>query len=104
MRQIIWAAALLLGIMGTQTISSEALTQRRITVPAGTRILVRTSEPLNSSNQRVGAIFLGTLETNIQAEGTVVVRRGTTVHGRLTEATAAGRRTGSSQLTLELTD
>jgi len=99
-----WAAALLLGFTCALTITSEAFGQRRITVPAGTRILVRTTEPLDSRNQRPGAIFVGTLETNIQAQGMVVVRRGTTVHGRLTEARSAGRRTGSSQLTLELTD
>jgi hypothetical protein len=65
---------------------------------------MRTTEPLDSRNQRAGAIFVGTLETNIRAEGNVVVRRGATVHGRITEVRGAGRRTGSSQLTLELTD
>jgi len=84
--------------------TSEVFAQRRITVPAGTRILVRTTNPLDSRDQRPGAIFVGTLETNIQAEGTVVVRRGTTVHGRLVDARSAGRRRGNSQLTLELTD
>src|SRR5215831_17515994 len=104
MRHTMWLATLLLGVMCALAITSEALSQRRITVPAGTRILVRNTQPLDSRNQRPGAIFVGTLETNIQAEGTVVVRRGTTVHGRLAEVRSAGRRTGSPQLTLELTD
>ncbi len=104
MRHKLLLAGLVLGIMCALTITSAALSQRRITVPAGTRILVRNNEPLNSSNQRVGAIFVGTLETNIQAQGRVVVRRGATVHGRLAEARSANRRTGSSQLSLELTD
>jgi len=99
-----WLATLLLGVICALAITSEALSQRRITVPAGTRILVRNTQPLDSRNLRPGAIFVGTLETNIQAEGTVVVRRGATVHGRLTEVRGAGRRTGSAQLTLELTD
>jgi len=98
-----WPAALLLGIICALIITPEAFTQRRITVPAGTRILVRTTEPLDSRN-RAGSIFIGTLETNIQAEGRVAVRRGTTVHGRLAEVRSAGRRTGSPQLSLELTD
>jgi len=102
-RHTIWATALL-AISCALAITSEAFTQRRITVPAGTRILVRTNDPLDSRNLRAGTIFVGTLETNIRAEGTVVVRRGATVHGRLTEVRGAGRRTGSSQLTLELTD
>jgi hypothetical protein len=103
MRRTMWAAALLLGMTGALIITPEAFAQRRVTVPAGTRILVRTNDPLDSRN-RAGSIFVSTLETNIQAEGRVVARRGTTVHGRLAEARPAGRRTGSSQLTLELTD
>jgi len=98
-----WPGALLLGITCALIITPEAFTQRRTTVPAGTRILVRTTDPLDSRN-RAGSIFAGTLETNIQVEGRTAVRRGTTVHGRLAEVRSAGRRTGSSQLTLELTD
>ena len=103
MRHTIWPAALLLGITCALIITPEAFTQRRTTVPAGTRILVRTTEPLDTRN-RAGSIFIATLETNIQAEGRVAVRRGTTVHGRLAEVRSAGRRTGTPQLTLELTD
>jgi len=103
MRHTMWPAALFLGITCALIITPEASAQRRITIPAGTRVLVRTTEPLDSRN-RAGTIFTGKLETNIQAEGRVAVRRGTTVHGRLAEVRSAGRRTGSSQLTLELTD
>lgn len=106
---IVLAAALLAGITSTLTITSaapmqSAPMQRRITVPAGTRILVRTTDALDTRNQRAGAIFTGTLETNVRAEDTVVVQRGATVHGRLAEVRGAGSHTGSSQLSLELTD
>lgn len=76
----------------------------RITVPAGTRILIRTTDAIDSSQQRAGFRFTATLETNLQAEDTVVAPRGTTVHGKLTQATSAGRMAGGSDLTLELTD
>src|SRR5215471_5768787 len=103
MRHTIRPAILLLGITCALIITPEAFAQRRTTVPAGTRILVRTTDPLDSRN-RAGSIFVGTLETNIQAEGRTVARRGTTVHGRLAEVRSGARRTGNSQLTLELTD
>jgi hypothetical protein len=48
--------------------------------------------------------FTASLETNLQAEDMVVAPRGTTVYGRLVQASSAGRMSGSSQLTLELTD
>jgi hypothetical protein len=78
--------------------------KRRITVPAGTRILIRTIDSIDSSKQKTGYRFTATLETNLQAEDTVVAPRGTTVYGRLAQASSAGRMSGSSELTLELTD
>ena len=78
--------------------------ERTITVPAGTRILVRMVDSIDSSKQKTGYRFTATLETNLQAVDTVVARRGTTVYGHLVSASSAGRMKGSSQLTLELTD
>jgi hypothetical protein len=77
---------------------------RRVTVPAGTRILIRTTDPLDSNKQRVGHRFTANLETNLQVNDVVVAPRGTTVHGRLATVKPGGRVTGGSQLTLELTD
>ncbi len=76
----------------------------RLTVPAGTRVLVRTNEPVDSSKQQAGYRFTGSLETNLQAEDVVVAPRGTTVHLRLANAQSAGRMSGGAGLTLELTD
>jgi len=77
---------------------------RNITVPAGSRILVRTTDAIDSTTQRPGQRFTGTLETNLQVEDTVVAPRGTQVHGRLTDVRSAGRMAGGAELTLELTD
>jgi hypothetical protein len=78
--------------------------KKRITVPAGTRILIRTIDPIDSSKQKTGYRFSATLETNLQAEDTVIAPRGATIYGRLAQASSAGRMSGSSDLTLELTD
>src|SRR5262245_36475624 len=77
---------------------------KRITVPAGTRILVRTIDPLDSSTQKSGTRFTGTLETDLRANNLLVAKSGTKVLGRLVSAKSAGKYKGSSQLTLELTD
>jgi len=111
------AAALLVGTMISYPNSSKGYgtaspanggaapqTKKRITVPAGTRILVRTVDSIDSSKQKTGFRFTATLETNLQAEDTVIAPRGTTVYGRLTEASSAGRMKGGSDLKLELTD
>jgi hypothetical protein len=84
--------------------ASLQTTAAKMTVPAGTRILVRTTDPIDSSKQQAGYRFTGSLETNLQAEDAVVAPRGTPVHGQLTEAKSAGRMSGGANLTLELTD
>src|SRR5215468_2343937 len=78
--------------------------QRRVTIPAGTRILVRTTDDIDSQGSRPGSRFTAELETNLELDGVTVAPRGATVHGRLVEASAAGRTSGRSRLTLELTD
>src|SRR5215510_16181750 len=94
---LLFATILLAGQVGAQN-------QKRVTIPAGTRLLVRTTDNIDSRSSRPGQRFSGTLETNLQLDNVTVAPRGTTVHGRLIEATAAGRTAGRSRLTLELTD
>jgi hypothetical protein len=84
--------------------SAAAQSRKKVSVPAGTRILIRTIDPIDSSKQKTGYRFKASLETNLQLEDTVVAERGTTVYGRLAEASSAGRMSGSSELSLELTD
>jgi hypothetical protein len=77
---------------------------RQVTVPAGTRILVRMRDSLDTKRNKAGDKFTATLETNVMSGNTVVARSGTTVYGRLANAASSGKFKGSSQLTLELTD
>jgi len=84
--------------------SAAAQSKKKVTVPAGTRILIRTIDPIDTTKQKTGYRFTASLEANLQADDVVVAPRGTTVYGRLAEASSSGRMSGSSQLTLELTD
>jgi hypothetical protein len=80
------------------------MAQKRITVPAGTRILVRMVDPVDTTKNKTGDRFRATLETNLQMDEDVVAPRGTQVLGRLVDASSSGRFKGSSGLVLELTD
>jgi hypothetical protein len=118
----IWTAPLLMGILiaypntgertctagpsalSGMTANPAAQSKQKITVPAGMRILIRMIDSIDSTKQKTGYRFTASLETNLQADDTVVARRGTIVYGRLAQASSAGRMSGSSQLTLELTD
>ena len=84
--------------------AAAAQSKKRVTVPAGTRILIRTIDPIDTTKQKTGYRFAASLEANLQTEDVVVAPRGTKVYGRLAEASSAGRMSGSSELSLELTD
>lgn len=91
-------------VISAMAVAQMTTAQTRITIPAGTRILIRTIDSVDSSRQQVGYRFTARLETNLQAEEMVVAPRGATVYGRLANAKSAGRMSGGSELTLELTD
>jgi len=96
--------AALLVLAGLAVTVPAAPPQKMVTVPAGTSILIRTVDPIDSSKMKPGAIFTAVLETNVQVGSTIVAPAGTKVHGRLPEAKQAGRLAGKSELQLELKD
>ena len=75
-----------------------------VTVPAGTRLLVRMIDSVDSDKNYVGDRFRASLEQDLTVDGVVVAPRGTDVYGRLSEVKEAGHFAGKSQLKLELTD
>ena len=78
--------------------------KRMVTVPAGTSLLVRMIDSVDSSKNAVGSRFTASLETNLEVGGVVVAPAGTKVYGRLAQAKEAGRMAGKSELQLELTE
>jgi hypothetical protein len=74
-----------------------------VTIPAGTRISVRTIDAIDSTDSLAGDRFQASLEEPLMLEGYVVVPKGAPVLGRLTQAEQSGTFTGRSQLRLELT-
>ena len=99
-------AAAQLTILGLAVVGEghAQATPTRVTVPAGTRILIRMVNSVDSSKQQVGYRFTANLETNLQVDDVVIAPRGTTVYGRLANAKSAGNMSGGAELTLELTD
>ncbi len=73
------------------------------TIPAGTRISVRTIDAIDSTTNLVGDRFQASLEEPLMFAGVVVVAQDALVYGRLTQSKESGTFTGRSQLRLELT-
>jgi hypothetical protein len=73
-----------------------------LTVPAGTVIQIRTRDFLSSDGNHKGDNFIATLAQPIVIDGWVVMRRGQTINGQVTDAVRAGRVKGVSRLQLDL--
>ena len=106
MRKAMIMVAAILAALGTAMAQTTAAAKddRQVTVPAGTRLLIRMIDSVDSREQTAGYRFTASLETNLQVGDLVVAPRGSTIYGRLDSASSAGRMSGSSELVLELTD
>ena len=100
----IGAAALLGSYLAITVVAQTQTAPKKETVPAGTRILIRMVDSVDSNQQKVGYRFTANLETNLQVDEVVVAPRGTKLYGRLAQAKSAGNVSGGAELTLELTD
>ncbi len=84
--------------------TAEKYSAQTITVPIGTRLVIRTSDAVDTNRHRAGHRFISQLEGALVVDGITVAPRGAYVHGRITQANQAGRLAGSSELTIEFTD
>lgn len=75
----------------------------RVTVPVGTRLVVRTIDSIDSDKNRVGDKFQATLDEGLYIDDVLVAPKGADVYGRLEEVKEAGHLEGKSQLKLALT-
>ena len=83
---------------------AQAPAPTMLAVPSGTRLVIRTSDTIDSNRHSAGHRFRGQLEGALVVNGVTVAPRGTFVHGRITSAQQAGRLAGSSELAIEFSD
>jgi hypothetical protein len=84
--------------------SKPAAAPSSATVPSGTRLVLRTTDIIDSRQHKAGHRFRAQLESAIVIDGVTVAPRGTFVHGRITGASQGGRAVGSAELAIEFTD
>ena len=88
---------------GASQAGAAATVSSPVTIPAGTQILVRTIDGIDSTRNHVGDRFQASLEEPLTVDGEVVVPKGADVYGRLEESKTTGTFTGRSELKLALT-
>lgn len=91
---------------GMETVEASAASTQGATVvaPAGTRLLIRMSDSIDTSQHPVGHRFRAQLESALVVDGVTVAPANTIVYGRVASASQAGRLAGSSELTIEFSD
>jgi hypothetical protein len=75
-----------------------------ITVPAGTRLVIRMVDSIDSKRHKAGHKFRGQLEGALVVNGATVAPKGTFLYGTITAAQQSGRAVGKSTLAMEFTD
>ena len=85
-----WRAAACGAALAVMTVSGGAAAQSRV-LPAGTVIIVRTTEALQSSTAKTGQTFNTNVEESIGVDQYTVIPSGSTVRGVVTMATKSNR-------------
>jgi hypothetical protein len=73
------------------------------TIPAGTRLTVRTGSDISSSTAKAGDRFAATLASDLVVKGRTVAKVGAPIRGRVTSAKSSGRLHAPGELALRLT-
>lgn len=71
-------------------------------IPAGTEIIVRLIDPVDSENDRLGQTYRASLDQPVTVNGQTVVPRGADAIATLIDAQKSGRIQGRTSLTLDL--
>ena len=74
-----------------------------VTINQGTALTVRLGETLSVQKNLTGDTFFATLDVPLVADGFVLAEKGARVEGKIVEVDKAGKLSGTSRLSLELT-
>ena len=83
--------------------STAAVVKEPITVPEGTRLMVKLDKPINTAENPTGSVFTAVLETDLAVDGKVVAPKGSQVYGKVIES-RGGRVLGGQKLIFQFTD
>jgi len=75
-----------------------------VTVPAGTRLVIRMADSVDTKKHKAGHKFRGQLEGALVVNGVTAAPRGTILYGVLLSSKQSGRAAGSSSMSMEFTD
>jgi hypothetical protein len=84
------------------TPAPAALPRDPINLPAGTNLVVRMIDAVDSETAHVGQTYAGSLDQPVMLNGDAVIPRGADVTVKLVDSKESGKLTGKAELTLDL--
>jgi len=73
------------------------------TIPAGTKLTVRTDSQISSETAQVGSRFNGNLVNDLVVNGKTLAKKGAPVKGKVTHVKSSGRLHAPGEVTIRLT-
>jgi hypothetical protein len=90
------------GPTAASTAASVAAVRQPVEIPAGTNLVVRIIDPVDSETASTGQTYRASIDQPISVAGEVLIRRGADAVVKLVEVKEAGKLTGKAELTLAL--
>ncbi len=87
---------------GNPSAASVASPVQEVSLPAGTKVRVRLAEAIDTRRNRAGDRFTASLDEPLVVGDRVVVPKGTSFYGQVTESKPSGRFKGRAVLALRL--
>ena len=97
-----FVGAILSALLLLDTAITTSAQEKQVTVPAGTALLVKLDNAVNSTD-KPGTKFSGVLQGDLSANGMAVVKTGSAVYGEVMDAKKAKRVRGKAEVTFALT-
>jgi hypothetical protein len=104
LRCLLFIILIFLAAVSSFSLSSPAVAQDTVTVPAGTGLLVKIETLLMTGEAGSGDPFTGVLEKPVAVDGKTVFTRGTRVHGQVVVAVDVGNISGRPAMGLHLVE
>jgi len=86
----------------SQSSAAAPAPPREITIPEGTRIIVRTGETLSSKGSQTGQTFTATVAEPVAVGDTIVIAKGAAARGTVVDAKDIGHFKGQARLEVRL--
>ncbi len=91
------------GVATAQAMAAEPVSSV-IAVPAGTRLVIRMVDSVDTKRHQAGHKFRGQLEGALVHNGVTVAPRGAILYGTVTSSSSSGRVAGTASMSMEFTD